>query len=450
MNTALLIVLALGIIIFVDIISYRHNWKKDFTTNKRHSLSEQTLNVIKDLKEPIKVTAFLGKASPAYDEAKELFDLYTYRSKMLQVSLVDPDLNPDLARSAEINRYGIPVVFFESGKGRETVTQINEEQVTNALIKVTRAEKKKVYFLSGHGEHSLEDTEANGLSVVKKMMEDKNYQAEPLILMRAEAVPADCAILVVAGPQTDLAEPELKTIAQYISGGGRVLFLVDPQTAPSLKPFLDKYGIVLGNDIVIDRLSRLFGGDYLMPVLTSYAPDHPITRNFNVASFFAVARSVSTREAAGYHTTSLAKTGDGSWAETDLSALEKGKASFDPGKDTQGPISLAAVSEAASSDDEENKAAESGKGAVVVFGDSDFVTNAKANLSGDSQLFMNTVNWLAKEESLIAIPPKENKFQPILLTAADARMLFVLPVIVLPGLVLIGGVYVFARRSRHS
>lgn len=450
LNAALLVALAVGIMVFIEILSYRHNWQKDFTANKRHSLSEQTLKVLDGLKEPVKVTAFLSKGSAAYEQARDLFDLYTYRSKLVKVNLVDPDLNPDLARAAEIRRYGIPVVFFETGKGRETVTQLTEEQVTNALIKVSQGEKKKVYFVSGHGERSLDGTDPTGLSTVKKMLEDKNYQPETLVLMRQEAVPADCAILVVAGPQIDLAPPELKAIEDYIKAGGRTLFFVDPQTAPSLKPFLEKYGLVLGDDIVVDRLSRVFGGDYLMPVLTSYSQQHPITKNFNIASFFSVARSVSTRDTAGVRTTWLAKTGDGSWAETDLDALEKGTATFDSGKDTLGPISLAAVSEITSPNPDKKKPAGSENGAVVVFGDSDFITNARIHLSGDADLFMNTINWLGKEENLIAIPPKGNKFQPIMLTAAQAKMLFVLPVIVLPGLVLIGGIYVFVRRSKHS
>jgi ABC-type uncharacterized transport system involved in gliding motility auxiliary subunit len=450
LNTLLLILFAAGIVVFLEALSFRHNWRKDFTENKRHSLSEQTVNVLKDLKEPVKLTGFMGKSNPAYEEAKELLDLYEHRSKLLQVKLIDPDLNPDLARDAEIRRYGTPVIFFETPNGRETVTQLTEEQITNALIKVTRGEKKKVYFVSGHGEHSLEDTEATGLSVAKKMMEDKNYQPEELVLMRTESVPDDCAILVVAGPQTDFTEPELKEIETYINNGGRVFFLIDPQTEPSLTPFLKKFGIVLKDDMVIDRLSRLFGGDYLVPVLTSYSATHPITKNFNIASFFTVARSVTTTEAKAAHATWLARTGDGSWAETDLAALEEGKASFDPKQDTPGPISLAAVSELSSPEQSAPDAPEAKHGAIVVYGDSDFITNSKIHLSGDSDLFMNTINWLGREETLIAIPPKHSNFQPIMLTAADARTLFILPVIVLPGVVLIGGIYVFVRRSRHS
>ncbi len=448
-NTAILITLAVAIVGIIGTLSYRHNWRKDFTANKRHSLSEQTLNVLRDLNEHIKVTAFVPKASPAYMDVKDLFDLYRYESNMVDVSLVDPDLNPTLANEADVRRYGVPVAFFEGEKGRETITQMDEEQVTNALIKVTRGKKKAVYFLTGHGERALDGTDDSGLSTAKKLLEDKNYDPKTLVLMRMEKVPDDCALLVVCGPQEDLTEPELNAIEEYLKGGGRALFLIDPQTAPSLKPFLERYGLKLGDDIVIDRLSRLFGGDYLTPVLTTYSATHPITKNFNVASFFVVARSVSASKAPGVHTMWLARTGEGSWAETDLEALEQGSASFDAAKDTQGPISLAAVSEIEPPEGKGEKPAQARRGAMVVFGDSDFVTNARISLSGNSDLFMNAVNWLGEEETLIAIRPKETKFSPVILTPADARLLFVLPVIVLPGIALIGGIYVFVRRSRH-
>lgn len=448
-NTAILIALAVGIAILVEVLSYRHNWKKDFTANRRHSLSEQTLNVVKNLNEKIKVTAFVPKGIPTYTDVKELCDLYAYQSKNLAINLVDPDLNPSLANEFEIRRYGGPVIFFDGSKGRETITQMDEEQITNALIKVTRGEKKAVYYLEGHGEYSLDDIEQNGFSLAKKMLDDKNYKPQSLVLMRAEKVPDDCAVLVIGGPQKDLTEPELNAIDRYIKGGGRVLVLVDPEKAPSLKPLLEKYGIVLGNDYVIDTMSRLLGGDYLSPIITTYSTTHPITKNFNIASLFSLTRSVSTREAPGMKTEWLAKTGDRSWAETDINALKQRKPSFDPNKDTRGPISVAAVSELEAPENTGEKSTQQKHGAIVVFGDSGFITNGRFNLSGNADLFMNAVNWLGGEGTLIAIPPKPGKFSPVVLSAADSKMLSVLTVILLPGLVLIGGVYVFMKRSRH-
>jgi len=448
-NTGILIALVVGIVIIIEILSYRHNWRKDFTENKRHSLADQTISVLQDLSTPVEVTVFIPKGTPAYEEAKRLFALYEYESEMLTVNMVDPDLEPGMALEYDIRRYGVPVVFLEGERGRETITTVDEEQTTNALIKVTRGEKKSIYFLSGHGEPALDDTEMGGLSIAKKMLQDKNYDPQTLVLMRAEAVPEDCAVLVVCGPQTDITEPELEAIERYIDRRGRILFLIDPETVSSLKSLLEKYGLVLGDDMVVDRLSRLFGGDYLTPVLTTYSSNHAITRNFSLASFFPVARSVSTTDTPSVRTTWLAKTGEGSWAESNIEDLKKGIASFDPDTDRPGPVTLAAVSEIEAREDEAEESGNSKHAAVAVFGDSDFATNARITLSGNSDMFVNTVNWLGEEETLIAIRPRDPKFSPIILTPVEARMVLFLPVIALPGIVLIAGIYVFMRRSRH-
>jgi len=446
-NTAILIALAVGITAIVGVLSHNHNWRKDFTENKRHSLSEQTLNVLADLDQEIKVTAFAWKSGADYEVVHALFELYEYESDMIDFKLIDPDLSPGLAGQYEIGAYRPPVVFFESESGRETITTVSEEQATNALIKVTRTAKKKIHFLTGHGERALDTTGENDLSEAKKLLQNKHYDPQSFLLMRAEDVPDDCAILVVCGPEKDLTEPELEAIERYIEKGGRMLMMIDPETAPSLKPFLERYGIVLGDDVIVDRLSRLFGGDYLMPIPTAYS-DHPITSRYNVAPFFPVVRSVSEGEAPGARTSWLIKTGDRSWAETDFEALRRGEATFEP-EDTPGPVSLAAVSEIDPVEPSPAPDGDEQKAAIVVFGDSDFITNARINLSGNADLFMNVIHWLGKEEKLIAIPPKEKKSTPLVLTAAEARMIFFLPVIVLPGMVLAAGVFVFVRRSRH-
>ena len=446
-NTAIMISLAMLIVLVSGALSYRHNWRKDFTENKRHSLSEQTINVLRGLDIDVKATAFVRRGGPDHEVMKALFELYEYESERIEVELIDPDLNPGRAGEYEIGRYRPPVVFFESESGRETITTVDEEQATNALIKISRGAKKAVYFLTGHGERSLGGAADADISVVRQLLEDKHYDPRELLLMRAEAVPEDCAILVVGGPKKDLTESELDAMKSYIDGGGRALFLIDPETAPSLGPFLKPYGIELGDDIVIDRMSRLFGGDYLMPIPTEYS-DHPITSAFNIAPFFPVVRSVSAEEAPGVRTSWLLKTGDRSWAETNIEALKRGEANLDS-DDTPGPISLAAVSEIEPPESTPDQVGDDTKAAIVVFGDSDFVSNARINLSGNADLFMNVIHWLGREETLIAIPPRKKDSAPLVLSAAEARMLFALSVVIMPAAVLLAGVYVFVRRSRR-
>lgn len=224
------------------------------------------------------------------------------------------------------------------------------------------------------------------------------------------------------------------------------MLLIDPETDTGMGEFLKSCGIEVGQDMIVDKLSRLFGADYLTPIVSQYADYHPITENFQAASFFPLARSVSVAQdlPPQVENTEIAKTGPSSWAETDLVTLKKGDASFDKEEDTMGPIPVAVVSTIQHEPPETKEAKDSQEDTprparVVVFGDSDFAGNTYLNLSGNRDLFMNTLSWLAEEEDLIAIRPKKRESQPVVLSYAQGRIIFWVSVVLLPGGVLIIG-----------
>jgi len=224
--------------------------------------------------------------------------------------------------------------------------------------------------------------------------------------------------------------------------GGNLLVLMDPVQAgegKNLQKFLQGYGIRLGEDVVVDKLSKLFGADYLIPLVTEYKP-HPITRGFRLASFFPVARSVRKNSDVpkDFEVVEFAWTGVGSWAETNLKDLSEGKAEFDAKHDEKGPLPVAA---AVTTVGEPSR--------LVVFGDSDFVTNHHLNLSGNRDLFFNAVAWLAGDEFAIAIRPRLRKVTPLYLTERDQKLLFYVSVLGFPLSFLLGGTFLFFWRRQY-
>lgn len=462
-SALILILLVLGILVFVEAISARHSARLDLTAGKRFTLSEQTLKILKNLEKPVRLTAFYQEGSPEAEEARGLLDQYAYASRKFSFTFVDPDRFPGKARRYKITAYG--TLMLETDIREEKITQATEQELTNALLRVMRKAEKVIYFISGHDEKSTEDYGKDGYSGVKKAIEDQNYVARDLLLMRVEEVPADASVLIIAGPKKALFPEEISTLKRFIDQGGHLLILIDPDTDTGLREFLKSCGIEVGQDIIVDKLSRLFGADYLTPIVSEYAGYHPITENFKTASFFPLARSIRVAKAVPLHVqnTELAKTGPNSWAETDLVMLKKGKASFDSEKDTMGPIPVAMVSTIQHETEEakdgqaektvEDKAEESDDekdvprpARIVVFGDSDFAGNVYVNLSGNRDLFMNTLSWLAEEEDLISIRPKERESQPVVLSYTQTRVIFWASVVLLPGGVLIIGVVVLRQR----
>jgi ABC-type uncharacterized transport system involved in gliding motility auxiliary subunit len=458
LNIVLMAVLVLGIIGLVEAISAKHNLRIDLTEGRRYTLSDQTKKIVKGLTDDVQVTAFYRSDQPDRRAAQDLLRQYAELSPKFRYEVVDPDRQPGRAKRYGITLYGTTVL--ETGDREEKITEVEEHQLTNGLLRLLRKGKPVVYFLAGHGERDVEDGAREGYRQAKEALEKANYEVRPLLLLRERQVPGDASVVAISGPKRDLVEPELKALTAYIERGGSLLVQLDPFSAPGLVTFLSKYGIVVGDDVIVDEFSRVLGGDYLMPVITAYRP-HPITRDFALASLFPFARSVdAAREAPeGVSLQPLGETGAGSWAETSQDELRRGRLTFDKRQDKGGPVPVgvaatvkrtAAAQEATGSERVDTDSTERpGRDArVVVYGTSAFASNSFLNFSGNRDLFLNTISWLAEDEDQISIRPREAKSAPVFLTAVQGRLAFWVPVVVVPAIILITGTSVVVRRRR--
>jgi len=184
----------------------------------------------------------------------------------------------------------------QCGAKKELITDLNEESLTNAILKVTRDLTKVVYFLQGHGEKDPNDKEQSGLSIAKEAIEKDGYLVRKLSLFEVDSIPDDAYIVIAAGPTKDLFDVEIEKLKRYLEKGRNAVFMIDPQVSlPNLEKLISEYGVTLDNDVIIDPISRIFGANYTVPVVTQY-PEHEITKGFNVATFFPLARSVRIQE----------------------------------------------------------------------------------------------------------------------------------------------------------
>ena len=453
-NTFVLACIFLGVLVFVNILSSRHKHRFDFTSSGIFTLAPQTQKIVSNLPREISMTAFFQSESPTKSEFKNLMDGYLGLSDKIKLTIVDPDKNPAIVKQYGVTTYG--TVVLESGQQETKVQNPSEENMSNAILKVIKDEKKKIYFLEGHGEHSLENTEGQGYSSAKKSLERDGFQVEKLLLLQAGKVPDDADALVIAGPEKPVLAQEQKALEEFLQTGGSVVLLIDPQTKSGLEKFLARWGIELKEDIVIDPMSKMFGGDYAAPVVSQYMM-HDITKDFALPTIFPVLRSVTAKQVEGVTVSELLQTGANSWAEMDFGGK---KVKFDEGVDKMGPVTIAVVAakkpdsqnlsdDAKGGNEKEAKENPSAKaGNLVVLGDSDFANNTYFNFSGNGDFFLNTTSWLAEEESLISIRPKERKDSPINLTSDLGAALFFAGTVLFPGVIVLVGVRKWWSRRR--
>lgn len=451
-HTGVSILFLAAILVFLQTIIGRHSAAIDTTANKRYSLASQTTGILEDLETEIIVTCFYKSAEPARLIAEDLLKEYARTSPLVRYRFIDPDKDPVAARRYEIESYG--TIIVESGGREEKITGPSELEITNAILRVTREERKVIYFVTGHGEKGLEATTQKGLGGLKSAIEAENYAARSLFTMRVERIPTDCEILVFAGPAKDIIPAEHQSISAYLEAGGNALLLLDPLAElPLLSEIAEMYGITVNDDIIVDRFGRLLAGNYLTPIVNIYG-DHPITKDFRHASSFPQARSITVAEnaPAGVTVQPLATTAPQAYAETNTEKLLDGQSRFEGESDIAGPLHIAAVStrRRASERTGSGTTPEGAASRVVVFGDSDFASNGSLNLSGNKDLVLNTIQWLAEQEDLIAIRPRDALTQPVVISERQGRVVFWLPVIGMPALALVIGLSVSILKRRTA
>lgn len=452
MHAGASIVFLAAILILLQTLSARHNTRFDTTKNKRFSLASQTVQILNTLERDVTFTCFFKGTSTGKIELEDLLKEYANINPRITYTLIDPDKDPVTTRRYGVTNYGTIVV--ESGDVEAKILEITESTITNAILKVTREEKKVVYFLAGHGEKSVTNADTDGYSKLREAIADEHYDVKELLTLREEAIPDDCEILVIAGAEKDLFSRERDVVSRYLSGGGNALILLEPILEHTeLETIIADYGIEVGDNVIIDRFGKVLAGNFLTPVVNKYG-DHPITNNFSLASFFPQSRTVqiAVEPPPGVIAVEIASTGTTAYAETNIDTLLAGKSQFEGEHDLSGPVHIAVaatrVIEAAGEKD--SLEVKRRRSRIVVYGDSDFVNNAYLDLSGNRDLILNTIGWLAEEEDLIAIRPKDPMVQPILLTERQGRVFFWLPVVGLPALAAVLGVIIGIIKRRSA
>ena len=466
-NSALLIVVVIGILAGINYIAYRRPLKKDFTKGQRYSLSDQTKKVVGGLKEDVRILYFqrAGELAGGDERIKQ----YQALSPHLKAEFVDPFAKPARAREFDV-KGPWPIVIVERGARRERASSDSEQDLTNALVKVTRDSQKTVCFVTGEGERDVDDGTDLGFTGAREALNKSQYLSKKVVLARERKVPADCAVVVVAGPQADLLPAVVDALRAHVAAGGKALILAEAplkKPTPNLDGLLRGWNLEPGNDVVVDvsGVGQIFGAGELTPMAVEY-PYHEITRGFRVMTAFHEARSLQAgaSPAPGTVAQNLVQTSEASWAETDL-ALKEPITLGD--KDRKGPISLGAVAtiaitaspspaappvpspspaDAESADDEPAPSLPGHEGRVVAFGDADFASNALLGFQGNRDFFLNAVAWLAEDADLISIRPKEPEDQRMFLSQTQQQTIALLALVLLPGLFVGLGVWTWWKR----
>jgi len=454
------ILVVLAVLVAVNFLANRYDKSYDSTANKQFSLSDQTIKVVKGLKNDVQMTYFGPQAE--FRTARDMLDRYSGLSPKLHATYVDPERKPQVAKAAGYRADS--AVMVESGARRESAKSLSEEEITGALIRSLKSDERTVCVLSAAGEPSIDDTDASGYSIFKQLLERDNYKVRTETLRPAAAdtgkpvaigqvpaavsvaVPKDCTVLIVAGPKSDYPAPVVGAFKAHVEGGGRALFLLDtplrlggsepPTENEDLVKLLADWGVAANKDLVLDLsgVGRIVGLGPEIPFILRYE-SHAITQPLiNVPTAYPLSRSLETLPSSKTTLSKLVATTEDSVA---TSSIGPG-GSVDPSEGKKGPLTLAIAGTLNSTP----------QGRFVVLGTSEAAQNRMvgARAIDNRDLMVNIVNWLSSDEELISIRPKSPEDRPLNMTSRRLTATFWLSVVVFPLAVVGFGLFTWWRR----
>lgn len=443
---AVYILVVAAVLSAINVLTNRYDKSYDSTASKQFSLSDQTIKVVKGLKQDVQVTYF-GPQNE-FPSARDTLDRYSGLSPKLHVTYIDPERKPQAAKAAGFRSDSS--VLVDSGTRREGAKSLSEEEITGALIRSLKSGERNVCMLSAAGEHSIDETDGSGYSYFKQLLERDNYKVrteslkagapdanKPVAIGQVGSapvveVPKDCTVLVVAGPKNDYPAPIVTAIKTYVEGGGRAFFLLDsvvrlgraepPTENEALLRLLSDWGVTVNNDLVLDLsgVGQVFNLGPEVPFILRYE-SHPITQPLaRVPTAFPLARSLEIKSTDKTNVSKLVATTEDSVGANSIPA----DGHVDPRKGKKGPLTLAVAGTYSSTP----------PGRFVVVGTSLAAQNSMVGSRplDNRDLMVNINNWLSSDEDLISIRPKSPEERPLNLTTRKLNAAFWLSIVVFP------------------
>ena len=445
-NSLVTITLVVGILGVLNFLTSRYPLKWDLTEGKLHTLSDQTVKLMKTLDQTVKAT-FFSKAQQSA-QFRTLLEDYKSLNPKFELEFVDPDREPTRAKKADIKKYS--TLLLSTGLRENKIEEPSEEKITNALIKLLKEKSPTLCVLKGHGEKDFDSQESEGYSVVKKALADQAYSVKILDLIQEGKLPETCDAIAIMGPTKAFFPQEAKMVSQYLDNGGRAVIGLDidlkgSEFAPELVSLLKTWFIEPTRHLVVDPLSRMFGVESSVAILASFSRSHPITKDFQSNCAFPFTRPIEVMEGAPseLNVNWIAQTTPKSWGVGDLSQLTKGEVQFTAGKDKMGPLNAAVTAEGKLKN---SKATRNTR--LVVFGSSFFATNNFSRYAGNLDFYLNAISWAMEDESLISIRAKEPGVGKVELSQKASTVIFLVTVILIPLVIAIGGLGIWIIRRR--
>ncbi len=462
--TVLLIILV-GLIAW---LSERYEVKTDWTVNNLHSLSEASKSLLDTMPDPIKITAYASQDNNLRQDIQDVVERYQRYKKDISLKFVDPFTVPGEIRKLGVQVDGELIIDYQGRSEHLRQSPLSEQDLTSALQRVARTDNRLIVFLQGHGERNPSGSQDYDVSQWAAQLRNIGFKVQSLNLGEGKGIPEQTSVLVIATPRNKLLPGEVSMIMEYLERGN-LLWLLDPSVGSleGLEPLAKNLGLTVQPGMIVDPTSQLFGNSPAVVSIASsgYHP-HPITLGLeNQLTLFPQASGlvVVPPEKSGWLEDPLLTTHPQAWSETGKS---EGMVRYDEGVDVNGPLNIAYALTREESHEHEHEQHEQEKPdakaeaekdtehnqeqRVIIFGESDFLSNAYIGYGANMELGEKMINWLAEDDDFIDIPSKTAVDLSLDLSPNEQILLGGFFLFLLPIFLISIGIMVFILRRRKA
>ena len=433
--------LATAVLLAGSVVLERVPIRVDGTRRNLNSLSTASRRVLSAEEGAIELIGVYRETSPERARAFDLIEVYRRTSSRVRVRMLDPDRQPDEARSLGVHRASL--ILVRAGRTTEEVDELSEQAITQAILRAEDPRRSKIAFIAGHGERLIGDGSGAGLGKLASALRASGYEPVEVRLV-GEEIPVDAVAVALIGPRRQLLPMEIDRLGRYLERGGRMLIGLEPGISCGIEDLLRAKGIVLDSLEVYDEspATRGLGLGPRVVVVTDYAT-HPI-----------VAAGIGYAVLPGVRTVGVSK--EALWGIEGAVLLRSGPdarlARVDaPGEIPRGnttirPLAVVEEWEIPGAGEGKEKAQEKPYVRLLVFGDSDWLSVQFLELFSNRELAVRSFHWLARREYLLKIPPIDQRGTPLRIGLAGMRTLFYVLQIALPLMLLGVGIWLWSRR----
>ncbi|MEW8469338.1 MAG: DUF4350 domain-containing protein [Candidatus Thiodiazotropha sp.] len=435
LNDLLFHLLMVIMVVLLAWLSSRFDTQWDWTRRGSNSLNPVSIDILQRVPGALTVTAYVGETTKLRDRIKRFVARYQHHKPNIDLVFIDPLRRPDETRRQGISLSG--EILLSYAQREERIQKVDEEQFTNAILRLSRDSTHWIAGLTGHGERELSGRANHDLGDFGKSLKQQGYHIAGLDLATTQAPPDNTALLIIASPLRPLLPGEVERLSGYIARGGNLLLLSDPDNWILGDLMQQLFAIEQLPGTIVDANAKALGIENPAVAVVPKYSDHDATRGFNLLTLFPQSAALSASEQPGWQITPLLQTLDKSWNET---GPLSGEIERDPlAGEEAGPLDIGIALSREHNGRQQR---------IMVIGDGDFLANSYLNNAGNLDLGLSLCRWLVGDDQMVGIaaPPASDRELHLSKLAIGAIGLGSL--IVVPLLLLATGALIAWRRNR--